>query len=539
MTASRGERGWFGLCAGLLVAFALAMQVIRLPEPLGIDQGLFACFARWVPRGALPYRDLFDSKPPLFLYWWSASAVIPGDVVRAAWWWEGLWLAGTLAIAYALGKRLGDRWVGLVAAALMFVGFWSPAWGDRGQPFWSRAQAEEALALPMLVSAWLAWRANDRAGLALWAGVLVGVCGLFKIPSMVIGLPWVIGWLATMSLRETARRAFLLVAGTLLPWALAFGWFAAHGATGAFTEGVFVYHRYNVAFISPPWGSVLQQYATTMLTQAPLLLVAGGLGVFMLARRSARATHWAAAWILATMAAVVAERQLAGYQYMLAVPALAMVGAIGVVDVARTLRDRDSRALAAAALLGLALFAGSEGLSWWKAYAPDVACLTGRMPRADYLHAIQPGNFSMADEEAAARWVREATAPGDGLLVWGLSPGLYALADRHPVTRYPFHKILMTDAPLSRMWPGLDGRRADFLDRLRADPPVVVLVGQNDANGFEPQDSFASLGRFPELRSLLQRGYESAPPVGRFLVYRRVARDSAARTSAAPSATAP
>ena len=61
----RGQIAFAGALTILALA-VLAMHVVRLPEPLGIDQGLFACFARWVPRGWLPYRDIFDSKPPLF-----------------------------------------------------------------------------------------------------------------------------------------------------------------------------------------------------------------------------------------------------------------------------------------------------------------------------------------------------------------------------------------------------------------------------------------------------------------------------------------
>jgi hypothetical protein len=268
---------------------------------------------------------------------------------------------------------------------------------------------------------------------------------------------------------------------------------------------------------------VVQQVATTLLTQAPLLLVAGAIGIVRLGRRQAREVHWAAAWIVASVVGVIAQREVGGHALALAVPALAVIGALGVVDVARSLGARDSRALAAAALGGLALFTGNEALAWWRPCSLDAACLTGRMDRPDYLRALQTGGFSMADEEEAASRVRETTAPGDGILVWGLSPGLYALADRHPVTRVPAHKILLTDAPLSRSWPGLDRRRAAFMDRLRADPPAVVLVGQNDANSLEPQDSYASIGRFRELRAMLHGGYVSAPPVGRFLVYRRAA----------------
>lgn len=507
----------FAVATAVLVLFVVGVHVIRLPEPLGIDQGLFACFARWVPRGWLPYRDIFDSKPPLFLYWWSASAIVPGDVIRAAWWWEGLWLAGTLGAAYALAARVWGRWEGLSAAALLFVGLWSPAWGA----FWSRAQAEEVLALPMLASAWLAWRALDRPRLALWAGVLVGVCGLFKIPSMAIALSWGVTWLSCGSWRGAAQRVAWMLAGVVAAWALAFGWFAVHGATSSFIEGVFVYHRYNAAFITPPWGGVLLDYGATMFKEAAWLVVLAAVGVLRLVRRGAREAHWVASWIVATMAAVVLQRQLAGYQYMLAVPGLALAGAYGLVDIVRAVRVPNARLIAGAGLVAMALFTVREGQTWWHAYAPDFDYLRGRMSRDTYLRAIQQGGFSMANEERAASWLHDHTAPGDGLLVWGLSPGIYALADRHPVTRFPFHKILMTDAPLSRMWPGLDERRARLMDGLRRDPPAYILVGQRDRNGFEPQDSSTSMMRFRELKLMLQGEYTPDEPLGRFLVFRR------------------
>ena len=525
----------FGVGASLLVLGVVTVHVIRLPEPLGIDQGLFACFARWVPRGWLPYRDLFDSKPPLFLYWWGASSIVPGDVVRAAWWWEGLWLAGTLAVAYALAARVWGRWEGLAAAGLVFLGLWSPAWGA----FWSRAQAEEVLTLPMLVSAWLAWRAIDRARLALWAGALVGLCGLIKIPSMAIALSWGVTWLACLPARGAAGRMGLMLGGAIVPWALALAWFAAHGATSSFVEGVFVYHRYNAAFIAPPWSGVLGDFGAKMVTESPLLVVLAVVGVLRLIRRGSRQVHWIASWIVATMAAVVLQRQLAGYQYMLTVPALAVAGGYGLADIVRAVRAPDARLIAGAGLLAVLLLTAREANAWWHAYSPDLDYQRGRLSRDVYLRAIQRGGFSMADEERAASWLHDHTAPDDGLLVWGLSPGIYALSDRHPVTRFAFHKILMTDAPLSRMWPGLDERRVHFMEGLHRDPPAYILVGQGDANGFEPRDSYASMTRFRELRLMLRDEYAPDSPLGHFLVYRRETRDSATSPSTAPSTSAP
>jgi hypothetical protein len=104
--------------------------------------------------------------------------------------------------------------------------------------------------------------------------------------------------------------------------------------------------------------------------------------------------------------------------------------------------------------------------------------------------------------------------------VWALAPGIYALADRHPTTRFPFHRLLLTDARLAHAVPGRDRRRAELLARLRADPPAYIVLGTKDANPFEP-DSFTSLFGFRELHQLVQRDYHAEATIGRFVLLAR------------------
>ena len=532
MTSRRAD-GAFRILAVLFAATVIGVHAVRIVEPLGVDQGLFACFARWVPRGWLPYRDLFDSKPPLFLYSYALAAAIPGDLVRGIWWFELAWLVATLAVAYALGARVWDRWAGLASSALLFAGLWSPAWGG----FWSRAQAEELLALPMLGAAWMAWTSIDRDApkRALWAGVLTGVCGLYKIPSMAIAGAFAVAWLGCAPRRDALLRIARLAGGIALPWGAMFAWFAAHGATRAFVDGVFVYHRYNAAFIAPPWTNVLQEFSSTMFFESSLTLAAGAIGAALLVRSRAREAWWIAPWVVLTMTAIVLQRQLAPYHYLLAAPALALAGGYGVRALAKGSKSPDAvaRALAIAGVALLAVLFLRSAASWWRAYEPDATYLAGRSTRDEYLRRMQRGNYSNVFEEHAAAYVRERTEPGDGILVWGLSPGIYAIADRHPVTRFPFHKILMTEAPLSRMWPGLEGRRSELMDRVRRDPPVYILIGRADANGFEPETSSSSLMRFRALADFVKEGYVVETEIGRFVVYRR----SASAPSTSPSST--
>jgi hypothetical protein len=517
MPPSPRRRLQLGAAALLVLAFAL-IAWFRSVEPLGLDQGLFACFARWVPRGWLPYRDLFDSKPPLFLYAWSLAALVPGDLPLAAWRLEALWLSATLLVAYTLARRIWTAGTALLVATLLLVGLWSPGWGG----YWSRAQAEELLVLPLLGAAAFARTALERERHAFHAGLLTGVAGLFKIPSMAAGGAWLLLWWIRLPARAALRRGARLALGASLPWLLAAAWFAAHGALGDFYRAVFVYHRHNAAFIAPPWSSVFAGFLREMLTHAALLLFAAACGLVVLFRRRAPEAWWLAGWIVTTLAAVILQRQLAGYHFLLTIPALAFAAGFGVNALFSALGPSGRpRLLAAALLLVAALLTARTTATWWTAYAPAARHRLGILDRAAYLAQLQPRGFSSATEEAAAAYLRGRTSPTDGIFVWGLSPGIYALADRHPTTRHPFHKILFTEAPLSRMIPGLDERRRQLIERLTTDPPSYILLGRGDRNGFEPEDSVTSMMKFPALREILKTRYQPETEIGRFVLARR------------------
>ena len=484
----------------LLVAVVGVLHVLRADEPLALDQGLFACFSKWVPRGALPYRDLFDSKPPLFLYAWSLAAIVPGDVALAMWRLETLWLLGSMAATFFVVRRIADERAGVAAAVLLLFGLWCPAWGG----YWSRAQAEELAVLPMMAAAYLALvpaGAPPRARRLIALGVLTGVVGLFKIPTMAVAAAWPMLWLG-LGRRRIAIAAGWTALGVVLPWAVVALFFAAQGAFGDLVDGVFVYHRYNAEFISPPWLPTIGDFARTLVTAVPELIVLAGFGLASLPRRE---RTFVAVWIGATMLAVILQRQLAEYHYLLVVPGLAVAAGCGVIALGRYWR-RPIAAAVALLVVGLAI---RNIVGWANAYGPRG------------LDSFERGTFSPAAEHELATWIRAHVPEGEHILIWGLAPGVYALADRAPATRYPFHKILMTEAPLSLLMPGLEARRAELLARIEHDRPAVIVVGRNDRNGFEPETSLEALVHWPALMARVKSGYQLELEIGRFMVYRR------------------
>ena len=305
----------------IVACFAIGLgwlALVRSVEPLALDQGLFACFGRFVPRGMLPYRDLFDSKPPLFLYLHVLAGRFGSEPATALWRFETLWLAATAAVAFVLARRWG-RWAGLGAAALVWLALWSPSWGG----YWSRAQAEELLAMPMMGAIAAALAARREARAALGAGALVGMVGLIKVPGMAVGAACLCAWYES----GLARRAALMIAGLALPWALAFLWFGLHHSVGAFWESVFVYQGHWAAFIAPPWSRVVGDFVRTLFVEAPGLLALAVAGVVVSWRRDRAEALCLGVWIVATAIAVMLQRQLAEYHYLLVVPALAIAAA--------------------------------------------------------------------------------------------------------------------------------------------------------------------------------------------------------------------
>ncbi|MGZ6093737.1 MAG: hypothetical protein ACXWUG_17025, partial [Polyangiales bacterium] len=286
-----------------------------------------------------------------------------------------------------------------------------------------------------------------------------------------------------------------------------------------FIDAVFVYHRHNAEFIAPAWTGVFRDFGVTLLDGALPLLAAAVVAMWLFARRNAKEMPFFGAWIVFTLAAIVLQRQLAGYHYLLAIPALSVAGGYAIAVVLRGARLR--RAFALVVVAPLAFIALRTAKTFADAYGPGAALAFGRIDRAEYLRRIQQGTYSCATEEEAAKYLREHTDKTQGIFVWGLSPGIYPLADRHPTTRYPFHKILFTEAPLSKMIPGLAARRSELLARLAQDPPAYILVGRGDSNGFEPMDSSSSLQRWPELRDLVARDYVLETRIGRFLVHKK------------------
>lgn len=487
-----------------LVALAVNQSAVHWRENIA-DSDLFSYYGWRVTRGAVPYLDLWDNKPP-GIWWLNALAASTGASGPAADMLVGG--AGLAAIAFGLMALLGHAHpvvgppLAALATALVLANPRFEVGANRTETW---VAALESLAL------WRLALACRREGAWRWflAGLLAGCAPWVKQT----GLGAVAAVLAAATLRgaqghapmsRRARWAALLL-GALTPTLVGAGLLATQGAA---TEAFHATLTFNSAYYVEPTGAG-QGWRLSVATE-PLQPIRGMLAIAALwalvaAARSVNRA-WGAkrpgapdagdgapdaagapldrrvvlaiwVWLLVALGATFAALGAQAYHFGIVLPALIaatmapLAGALG-----RGAAVRPSMALLVA-LSGLAL---AEP-------AFDSAAAAERA----WARKLAPGSWAWRetpDGMDQAEAIRAWSVSGDTLYVWGWSPGAYRYAQRDCPTRY---------ATLEKV--GQLGERATFiLDRAVADllarPPMIFVISLHDLRGLSapPLEKFAA-----------------------------------------------
>ncbi|MFJ4988267.1 glycosyltransferase family 39 protein [Streptomyces sp. NPDC088732] len=529
--AFAGDRFWLPLLPLLTLLAALVHLPSFLRPVWNPDEGFLATQARMLAAGGVLYDTVVDRKPPLLPWLYQgAFAVFGDDSLRPLRCAAVAAHVVTAALLAALARRRwGDRWGAAAGAAyvLLSVGLapedtqaasfevftlpWTAAavlladrrrWGLAGLAVAGAALTKQTGAAVLLPVAWSLWRtgraapsSSSSSGLRLrtltpsWAAgradgmLLRAAAGPGALPRPGRGAAG--GGALGRYAAGTAGAWGRLLAGCALPVAV------VAAATGT-RHFVFWTLTGSSTYMSPQGAWLLG--AGRGLGNAAILLAAGA-GLLVPAlwwalrrRRFADADLWV--WLVGSVCAVVAGFQFYGHYYLQLLPPLVLIGIAAV----RALPSRGpARRLAAAwTLLAAAVFT-----AWGLA-----------APRAELDHA-----------QAVAAAVRDRSGPRDTVLLWGMHPEQYWLADRAPACRY------LTAGFLTNFSGGRGGARVgaryavpgawDVLREEFAGAPPALVV--DDSRG-APYGAAA----VPEFRDLLaQGGYTRVGTVDGAVLYAR------------------
>ncbi len=102
-----------------LVVLCLIPILLYLPvmvSPLERDEGVYATIAQRLLRGDVPYRDLFDNKPPIVYGWYAFSFLVFGEGVAAPRIVAALLLSFTTLAIFGEARMLFPRRVAYLGA---------------------------------------------------------------------------------------------------------------------------------------------------------------------------------------------------------------------------------------------------------------------------------------------------------------------------------------------------------------------------------------------------------------------------------------
>ena len=252
--------------------------------PLQTDTGMWAYIGSAILDGALPYRDLWESKPPGIFYTFAAVEWLCGNRAGTALlWMDAVLSLAVFGVTYRLARRFANPTAAAAAVLLLSLVFCHRIladWGNNLEKFVALFEASACL---------IVLRGLDRdAGWRVWlsAGVLCGLAALFKqtgLLFLIVASLYVLRlavWRPSQR-KQAAGRVGLLAIGAALPWAVVVAWMAHAGILDAFWKQAVCYDLARVAstesegprlLAADHWRSVWDHLKLTGVLFGPALL---------------------------------------------------------------------------------------------------------------------------------------------------------------------------------------------------------------------------------------------------------------------------
>jgi hypothetical protein len=525
---------WLKVIAGVVITgSALSIATFSF----GRDQGIYAVVGDGILRGEMPYRDLWDFKPPGIFLVHALSQALFGKHMFAVRLLEVLSLLGCVGCLRAISQIFfQNRTPGLVGAA---VGALIHAQMD----FWHSGQPETFGAFFTLLGLWLSVREPGKRSwpVALAVGAAFGAAALLK-PPLGGGAIVVAAYLAQRvrtrngSTRRALGTAAIVALGAALPIVSTLLWFVARGA---FDDMLWTLGEFTPGYTALSWedrraADMLYHAIEEAFFKFSALSAAGVIAA--IAMRPAFVRERELLFVLLgviaiQVAGIAMQGKFFAYHYAATLPLIASIAGIGLYKLwMRCLAGGAGGAIAFFSFLVVAVpmrYAVRDLPQFFWERAAIRARYLLRIPPYDSREAMDRelayvADYDLASDRRVAREIKSRTAPGDSLYVWGFEPVLYWLSERRPASRFIYNVAQRST------WEREGSRRALLSDLWRSRPRMIVVQARDvfpavTGTAFDSRDELPS---FPELAALISQEYELVTQVDDFDLYRRRSQSS-------------
>lgn len=438
---------------------------------LSIDAQLFAYIGQGWAHGLLPYRDLWDHKPPGIFAVDAAVLRFWPDSFTALAFVESIVILGVIFVACLLAREIDAQpgitaFVTAIAANLEF-------YNEGGN------LTETYLLLPEILSAYMFVRFLRTGKLrdAFVSGLFAGIAAIFKP----VGIAPLLAALACSLFQQLRTRALFgrfiktsaaLCLGAVAAWIPFVAYFWSKGLLGAMFFASFTYNFRYIGF----GLKGIHKLAVLVFLEPAIVLVAAALVLaymFLIKSREQRALPWL---YLVLWAGADISGGLAGGRYY---PHYLLPAVVSL-----------------AVCFGVAF---SQIASYQQRWVTPIAILTLSplllMQGRDLMHLRSVAGSTLADKVASD--INHDAARGSGLFCWDYLPDVYLETGLRSPTPYLFAFRMIYD----------EQHATEIVNTLERNPPSYLVF---DAD--HPLD--------PRLREVLSTGYEPWKSEGDLAIYK-------------------
>ena len=452
----------FLIAWGILIAGILIPNTPLRREIPTRDSGVFLYIGEQILNGEIPYRDVWDHKPPA-IHYINALGLFVG---KGSVWGVNLLEFGALYLAGILGYMLAKRALGVMPAIFGVV-----AWLVTLTLLLGGGNFTEEFALPCQFAAlYLFWQAEQRRNYS-WRGFLIGITAAisFLLKQNLIGIQLsimiflLLTRVPTRRWRDFFTNMMTISSGSASVIFIVGLYFARQGALSDLWDNAFAY---NLA------------YSTTMI-ESKIIALAAGLVLTSFSGMSVLAlTTWFAGviYLLRDNEKVKGKKALLAlslinlpvelflvaisgkpypHYYIAWLPAFAILASFfahySMTRLYPRLKAVSQIARTTSPHLWLSAF-----LCIWSA-----AALIGQMVTED--------NVREATGHLASEHIAESTVAGEYVLIWGAETSVNFAAQRRSPTRFVYQYPLYT-----RGYQSITLIQ-EFLDDIVTNKPVLII----------------------------------------------------------------
>lgn len=470
-----------------IMFFAFLLRVPSFFEPYYYgDEMIYMTLGQGVRQGLTLYKDLHDNKPPL-LYLTAAAA---GNLF----WFKvilAFWCVITIFIFYKLAKVILEKNTKAQKISTIIFAVLTTLPLLEGLT----VNSELFMMVFTIGALLILLRSQLKTKNIFFAGVLLGIGALYKIPAAFDAPVIVIYWLITKGFKEwkvVLKDTFILMLGFASPILLTFIWYFIRGTLSDYIKAAFMQ---NVGYLSSYRPGDIQK--SFIEKNGPLLVRAGVVFVgsaivYILRKRLSKKFILLTIWTLFALFAVTLSERPYPHYFIQVVAPLSMLFSI-------LFAEKSVEQSLVVIPLAITFFVPFYYKFWLYPtipyYVRFVRFAVGVDNKFTYLNKFSE---NINQDYEVSEFLKNSSIPGDKVYVWDPNaPSIYALSKRLPPVKYvvPYH---VND---------YSNKNAEAT-KIALSLPKFIIINIDY--------------QYPELNGVMRNNYILVNRIGRFNIYSRI-----------------